>query len=349
VGQQFPVAIKERLGKIPVIGPTWRAYARYGDRQGNRLSAAVTYYGFLSMFPLITLAAAVVAAALDESQVQRMQNKISEQIPGIADKLDLDALVRNAGTVGVIGGVLLLMSGTGWVDATRSSIRAIWGVEEEPGNAVTRKVADVGVLCGLGLALALSVGASTFATIVIRHISDSIGLQDQPVGRVLLQIAAFAVAVGASLVLFLYLLVGLPRLSMHRAVAVKGALIGAIGFELLKLLVSGYIAGVAGKSAYGAFAVPVALLLWIYFVVRVLLFCAAWTANAQERAEERENAEAAAEKAAAEPPLVLPARRAGRVRTARAYGLAVAGVAGLGLVLERLTRAEGRDRDDARS
>jgi len=332
------VAIKERLAGIPVIGPTWRAYARYGDRQGNRLSAAVTYYGFLSLFPLVTLAAAVVAAALDESQVKRMQDKLAEQIPGIADKLDLDALVRNAGAVGVIGGALLLMSGTGWVDATRSSIRAIWDVEEEPGNAITRKVGDVGVLIGLGLALALSVGASAFATVVIRHVSDSIGLEHAPVGRVLLQIAAFVIAVGASLVLFLYLLVGMPRLTMSRGVAVRGALIGAVGFEVLKLLVSGYIAGVAGKSAYGAFGVPVALLLWIYFVVRLLLFCAAWTANAQEAAEERENEIAAAEKAAAEPPLDVSRYAVERPHTLRRYAVAVAGAIGLGVLLERLTR-----------
>ncbi|MFI6983587.1 YihY/virulence factor BrkB family protein [Embleya sp. NPDC050154] len=332
------MAIKERLGRIPVIGPTWRAYSRYGDRQGNRLAAAVTYYGFLSLFPLITLAAAVVAAALDPSQVQRMQNKISEQIPGIADKLDLDALVRNAGAVGAIGGAVLLVSGTGWVDATRSSIRALWDMDEEPGNAVVRKIADVGVLIGLGLALALSVGASTFATIVIREVSDSIGLEHQPVGRILLQIAAFAVAVGASVVLFVYLLVGMPRLTMGRSVALKGALIGAIGFELLKLLVSSYIAGVAGKSAYGAFGVPVALLLWIYFVTRLLLFCAAWTANAQEAAEVEENAEAAAEKAAAEPPLELTRYGGKQAHPARTYGLAIAGTAALGILLERFTR-----------
>ncbi|MFJ8738792.1 YihY/virulence factor BrkB family protein [Embleya sp. NPDC127516] len=332
------MAIKERLGRIPVIGPTWRAYSRYGDRQGNRLAAAVTYYGFLSLFPLITLAAAVVAAALDPSQVQRMQNKISEQIPGIADKLDLDALVRNAGAVGAIGGAVLLVSGTGWVDATRSSIRALWDMDEEPGNAVVRKIADVGVLIGLGLALALSVGASTFATIVIREVSDSIGLEHQPVGRILLQIAAFAVAVGASVVLFVYLLVGMPRLTMGRSVALKGALIGAIGFELLKLLVSSYIAGVAGKSAYGAFGVPVALLLWIYFVTRLLLFCAAWTANAQEAAEVEENAEAAAEKAAAEPPLELTRYGGKHAHPARTYGLAIAGTAALGILLERFTR-----------
>ncbi|WP_406283290.1 YihY/virulence factor BrkB family protein [Embleya sp. NBC_00896] len=326
------MAIKERLARIPVIGPTWRAYSRYGDRQGNRLSAAVTYYGFLSLFPLITLAAAVVAATLDASQVERMQNKISEQVPGIADKLDLDALVRNAGAVGLIGGVLLLISGTGWVDATRSSIRTIWDRDEDPGNAIVRKVADVGVLIGLGFALALSVGASAFATIVIRQISDSIGLDDRPAGRILLQIVAFAVAVGASLVLFLYLLVGMPRLTMNRGVAVKGALIGAIGFELLKLLVSGYIAGVAGKSAYGAFGVPVALLLWIYFVVRLLLFCAAWTANAQEAADREA---AAAEQAPTEPNPTPPTKPTHPMRT---YSLTIAGAATLAILLERFTR-----------
>ena len=57
------------------------------------------------------------------------------------------------------------------------------------------------------------------------------------------------------------------------------ALIGAVGFELLKLLLSGYMQGVAAKSMYGAFGVPVALLLWINFTAKLLLFCAAWTAT----------------------------------------------------------------------
>ncbi|MGC0422570.1 YihY/virulence factor BrkB family protein [Embleya sp. AB8] len=341
-GQRSFVAIKERLARIPVIGPAWRAYSRYDERQGNRLAAAVTYYGFLSLFPLITLAAAMVAATLDHSQVRRLQDKISKQIPGIADKLDLDALVRNAGAVGLIGGALLLVSGTGWVEATRSSIRAIWDVNEEPGNVVTRKLADVGVLIGLGLAGALSVGASTFATVVIQRVSDSIGLEHQPVGRILLQIAAFAVAVGASVVLFVYLLVGLPVLTMSRGVALKGALIGAVGFEVLKLLVSGYIAGIAGKSAYGAFGVPVALLLWMHFVIRLLLFCAAWTANAQQAEELAVHTEAAAEKVAAQPPLDLSAHPAKPAHPVRTYGLGIAGVAALGVLLERFTRNRQR-------
>ncbi|MDI2126762.1 YihY/virulence factor BrkB family protein [Yinghuangia seranimata] len=272
---------------MPVIGRTMTAYERYTDRDGNFASAAVTFYGFLSLFPLLLLAAAVVAAALSPGRVQELQDKISDQIPGIADKINLGALVDNAGAVGVIGGVLLLISGLGWVEALRPSIRRMWFEDETKPEGVKATVAakakDAGTLVGLGLAMALSVGASTFATSVIGRISNSIGLQDQPVGRIFLQIAAFAVAVFASLVLFVYLLVGMPRLTMPRRTAILGALIGAIGFELLKLLVAAYISGVASKSMYGAFGVPVALLLWIYFVTRLLLFCAAWTAT-DERA-----------------------------------------------------------------
>ncbi|MBZ9641878.1 YhjD/YihY/BrkB family envelope integrity protein, partial [Streptomyces sp. PSKA30] len=80
--------------------------------------------------------------------------------------------------------------------------------------------------------------------------------------------------------LLVYLLTRLARVHPGwRAVVVAG-LIGAIGFELLKWLLTGYLQGVAGKSMYGAFAVPVAVVLWINLMARLLLYCAAWTATA---------------------------------------------------------------------
>lgn len=62
-------------------------------------------------------------------------------------------------------------------------------------------------------------------------------------------------------------------------------LLGAVGFELLKLLLSGYLKGVASKSMYGAFGTPIALLLWINFTAKLLVFCAAWTATQDPAAE----------------------------------------------------------------
>ena len=71
----------------------------------------------------------------------------------------------------------------------------------------------------------------------------------------------------------------LPGVEPPRRRLVVAALIGAVGFELLKLLLSGYMQGVAAKSMYGAFGVPIALLLWINFTAKLLLYCAAWTAT----------------------------------------------------------------------
>jgi membrane protein len=58
---------------------------------------------------------------------------------------------------------------------------------------------------------------------------------------------------------------------------------GAVGFELLKLLLGGYLQSVATKSVYGAFGTPIALLLWISFMARLMLFCTSWTATERTR------------------------------------------------------------------
>lgn len=104
-------------------------------------------------------------------------------------------------------------------------------------------------------------------------------------GRGLLRTAAFGVAVLADFLLLLYLLTLLPGVQPSRHRLVVAALIGAAGFELLKLLLSSYMRGIASKSMYGAFGVPVALLLWINFTAKLLLFCASWTATEHEDPE----------------------------------------------------------------
>jgi membrane protein len=106
-----------------------------------------------------------------------------------------------------------------------------------------------------------------------------LGLDEHGWGSTLLQVIAFAVAVLADFLVLLYVLTLLPGVEPPRRRLIVAALIGAIGFELLKLLLSGYMRGVASKSMYGAFGVPIALLLWINFTSKLLLYSAAWTAT----------------------------------------------------------------------
>ncbi|MFB7129296.1 MULTISPECIES: YihY/virulence factor BrkB family protein [unclassified Kitasatospora] len=307
------------LTRLPVVGPLvarvlrsrpYRVYEYFSAARGNRLAGAVTFFGFLALFPLLTVGLAVAAATLSDSRVHELQEHISDQLPGLSDALNLPALVANAGTVGLVGGALLLVSGLGWVDTMRTSIRDLWQLPQEEGNPVLRKGWDVAVLAGLGLVSLFSLATSAAGTTLAGRIADAIGLNS----GYLLTAVGVLIAIACDMLLFAYLLAPFPGITdQRRRDLVQAALIGSVGFELLKLLLASYLGSVAGRSLYGAFATPVALLLWINFVSRLLMYCVAWTATADPVAardrtrahgrallEAADEAEAAAEADAAE-------------------------------------------------
>ncbi|WP_415952501.1 YihY/virulence factor BrkB family protein [Streptomyces sp. KLOTTS4A1] len=283
------------LKNLPVIGPlvarlmathAYRSYETLDRAHWSRLAGAMTFVSFLALFPLLTVAAAIAAATLSEEQQQDLQQKLSDQVPGISDQLDIDALVANAGTVGVIAGAALLFTGVSWVGTMRQCLREVWGKEDEDENVVLAKLKDAGILLGLGLTGLVSLAASAIGTTAAMWLTRTVGLEDRGWVGSLLVVVVFALAVLADFLLLLYVLTLLPGVHPPRRRLVVAALIGAVGFELLKVLLGGYMKGVAAKSMYGAFGVPVALLLWINFNAKLLLFCAAWTATSSKQVPE---------------------------------------------------------------
>ncbi|MGQ4718313.1 YihY/virulence factor BrkB family protein [Streptomyces anulatus] len=285
------------LKKLPVIGPlvarlmethVWRSYERLDRVHWARLAAAITFISFLALFPLIAVGAAVAAALLSDEQVDTIKDKLADQVPGISDQLGIDGLIANAGTVGLVAGALLLFTGVGWVGSMRECLRAVWELDDvQQANPVVAKVKDAVLLVGLGGAALATLAVSTIGSTAVGRTADLIGIPEDGAGGILLRVAALAVAVVADFLLLLYLLTLLPGVEPPRRRLVVAALLGAVGFELLKLLLGSYMREVAGKSMYGAFGVPIALLLWINFTAKLLLFCAAWTATGSKDEEIR--------------------------------------------------------------
>ncbi|MDX3489767.1 MULTISPECIES: YihY/virulence factor BrkB family protein [Streptomyces] len=285
------------LKKLPVIGPlvarlmethVWRSYERLDRVHWARLAAAITFISFLALFPLIAVGAAVAAALLSDEQVDTIKDKLADQVPGISDQLGIDGLIANAGTVGLVAGALLLFTGVGWVGSMRECLRAVWELDDvQQANPVVAKVKDAVLLVGLGGAALATLAVSTIGSTAVGWTADLIGIPEDGAGGILLRVAALAVAVVADFLLLLYLLTLLPGVEPPRRRLVVAALLGAVGFELLKLLLGSYMREVAGKSMYGAFGVPIALLLWINFTAKLLLFCAAWTATGSKDEETR--------------------------------------------------------------
>ncbi|MFF1411775.1 YihY/virulence factor BrkB family protein [Streptomyces sp. NPDC058289] len=277
------------LTKLPLIGPLvsalmrthlWRSYQRLDRVHWSRLAAAITFISFLALFPLITVAAAIGAGLLTQDQLDKLQKNLAEQVPGISDQLDINALVANAGTVGLVAAAVLLFTGIGWVTSMRDCLRAVWEKDDEDeGNPFVRKGKDALVLIGLGGVGLASAAASIFGSSAVGKAGDWLGVPRDGAGGTLLRSGAFLVGVVAAFLLLLYVLTLLPGVEPPRRRLIEAALLGAAGFELLKLLLSGYMREVATKSMYGAFGVPIALLIWINLTAKLLLFCAAWTAS----------------------------------------------------------------------
>jgi membrane protein len=233
------------LTRLPFVGPAvrwflttrvWHVYRHLDEHKWTRLAAAVTFSSFVALFPMLALTAAVGAALLSPDGMRKVQDAVAEQIPGIADRLDLRSLVDNAGTVGVIAGVLLMVTGVGWVGTLRETLRAMWDLEEDPGNPVVLKLKDLAVLVGLGVAGLVSLAGSTFAVRAVGRLAGQVGLAEGGAGTVLLRVAGYVAAIGTDFLLLWYVLRLLPRVQPPRRALITACLIGAVGFELLKLL-----------------------------------------------------------------------------------------------------------------
>jgi membrane protein len=260
-----------------------RMFHRYQVQQGNRLAGAVTYFTFLSLFPIIALAFAVFGffLAVRPDALQTLTAAINEQLPGLAGRLRLDQLAGARAQFGVIGLLGLLYSGLGAVDALRNALREIWLTCVPPHNFLLAKLRDLVTLIMIGLTMVISVVVGGFATTASGTVAGWLGITTSPVGVDVVGLAGILVALVADMVIFLIILGWLIKPAKSRGTVLRGALLGAIGFAVLKQLATLLLSHTLHNPVYGTLAVVVGLLVWINLATRLILYVAAWTATAE--------------------------------------------------------------------
>jgi len=267
-------------------GKPWRAWKRYGDARGNILAAGVGYFAFFSIFPAVALAFAVFGFVLrgQPQLLSSIAESLNSSLPGfVQDAAHPKGLIPirapGAGALtitGVIAFVSLVLAGLGWLSATREGIRAVFGVKGSGGNLITNKVRDVGVLFTLGLGIALSAVLTSVVGGASGWVADRVGLAGQ---GWILAVAGLAVSVVADTSLMLVLLRVLSGISVHWRQLSGGALVGGIGFSLLKLSASTLLPRVTANPLFASIAIVVGLLFWLNLIARLTLISAAWAAN----------------------------------------------------------------------
>jgi membrane protein len=265
-----------------------RAYTRYHDRRGDRLAAAVTYFGFLSFFPLLALAYALLGYLVGVSDRARryLVEAIESVLPGLAGQVPVEQIAGARATAGIIGLAGLLITGVGCVDALREALRDIW--DRDPtggGNLLVKKLWNIVLLVFLGTMLVLSVAISTVTTSATHGVLEVLGLDRTVWAGTTLRLLGLAIAIAFNTLIFLVLFARLSGGAPRWRGLLRGALLGAVGFEALKLIATLLIGTTTGNPVYASFAVVVGLLVWINVVSRFTLYVAAWTATQGQGAQ----------------------------------------------------------------
>jgi membrane protein len=86
---------------------------------------------------------------------------------------------------------------------------------------------------------------------------------------------------GTGFLLFYWVLTRLPRTAVPRRGTVRAALVGAVGFEVLKQATALTIGSVSGTAGGAVFGPLLGLLLFLYLVARFALLLTAWAATAR--------------------------------------------------------------------
>jgi membrane protein len=261
-----------------------RAGGRYERTQGGLMAAGVTYFAFLGLFPVLLLAASVVGLVLAGNTLlqQELFDAIRETFPGgLGEELvqQLSSAIDGAGFFGLIGLVGFLYAGLRTMDNLRVGMERIWKGHVDPSDVLRDNLQDLVALVALGAVGLGSLGLTGGVTQATSWVLHLVGLADEPGYGVLTWFVGIALAVAGDVVVFLWLLRVVPSISHPLRLLLPGALFGAAGFEVLKVIGGYYLSLISDSVTASAFGGAVGLLVWINVVARFSFFTAAWTAT----------------------------------------------------------------------
>ena len=231
---------------------------RFGAIGGGPLSSSITLATFLSLFPLLLVAIAVIGF-VSSGDAGFTRSLISDLgLRGEAARIFEDAVSTAESSrqaASVIGLVGLLWSGLGVVGAIQTALNAAWQVT---GRGLLDKLVALRWLLGAG-ALFLATAA----------LGPVLGLLPGA-----LKPLALLIGVAITTGLFLWTYTSLPHTSVGWRAHLPGALLMGVGFEVLKVVGGVYIPrAVSGSSAlYGSLGVVFAVLAWLAIYARLIVY-----------------------------------------------------------------------------
>lgn len=261
--------------------PFYRAAQLWSDANGTRMSAAMSFYGILSLAPLLILLVAILGWWLDrellESRlVAQISTIVGERGGEIIKQALLSAKEPAEGLLAsLVGFGVLLMGATGVFGELQAAFERLWWGGDQPAeppkwwwHAASLRLRGIGYVLAFGFLLLVSLAVSTLLNMAAGWAGT--GLAMTQLIRVVSEVIAFLLCAA--------LFYGMMRMSSgprpHARCLAFGAFVGATLFTGGRQVLAAYLSGAAVVSAYGAAGSLIVLLMWIFFSSAILLYSA---------------------------------------------------------------------------
>ena len=244
---------------------------KYFDDRGPYLAALVTYYSFISLFPLLLLLYSVLGFVLqgDTGLRHNLEHSVLSNFPVIGSQLKTDITgFRGSGaglTIGVLG---TLYGGLGGTQAAQAGFNQIYGVprSEQP-NPFKSRLRSLGLLALLGSGVLLATGLTVILS-TANGISHNLGDA--------VQVAGYGVSYVVNVALFCTAF----RLLTARDLGYRQVWAGGVIVAAVWMLVQGFGSSLISRELthwrhlYGGFAIVLVTLAWLYLQSVILMLSA---------------------------------------------------------------------------
>jgi membrane protein len=237
------------------------------------LAAAIAYYSFFSLFPLLLGLVSILGYVFGLTEVRgELVAWMTGYLPGSSELVEGNVLRvvkarEEIGTVAVLG---FLWSATSVFGAVRKALNTAWDLDRSR-PLLKQKLIDLAMVGGVGVLFVLSTTITATYRLLIEW--RFLLLDIQPLRYELLgSLIAVALPALVTFVTFLFIYRTVPYCEVKLSSAALGAGLATTLFELAKNLFVWY-AQTFGRYelVYGSLGGVISLLTWIYFSSLVLL------------------------------------------------------------------------------
>jgi membrane protein len=242
---------------------------KFTDDSGTYLAALLTYYGFVSFFPLLLLFSTILGFVLRGNPALHHQllHSALQEFPVIGPQLATPEHLGGGFTGLVIGILVTLYGGLGIAQAVQYTMNTAWAVpKHRRPNPFAARGRSILLLCSAGLAVLCTSGLSA--------LGSSGGAFGAQFGLGL-HVALTAVSMVINAVVFvLAFKLATPRPLTVRQVA-PGALAAAVAWQVLQSFGGRYVGHVVKTSSAtnAVFALVLGLLAFFYLASLAFVFC----------------------------------------------------------------------------